>query len=61
MSDWWDEMPGAIAELAGWIAEGRVKHREDIRTGFETVPAVFAELFAGTNEGTLLMKLADPA
>ena len=60
MSDWWDEMPGAVAELAGWIAEGKVKHREDIRTGFETVPAVFAELFAGTNEGTLLMKLADP-
>jgi NADPH-dependent curcumin reductase CurA len=60
MSDWWDEMPGAIAELAGWIADGKVKHREDIRTGFETVPQVFAELFAGTNEGTLLMKLADP-
>lgn len=60
MSDWWDEMPGAVAELAGWIEQGKVKHREDIRTGFETAPQVFAELFAGTNEGTLLMKLADP-
>ena len=59
MSDWWDEMPGALEELGGWIADGRVQHREDIRTGFETVPQVFAELFAGTNEGTLLMKLAD--
>ncbi len=61
MSDWWEEMPGAIEEIAGWIADGRMQHREDIRTGFDTVPAVFAELFAGTNEGTLLMKLGDPA
>ncbi|RYH02477.1 MAG: NADP-dependent oxidoreductase [Alphaproteobacteria bacterium] len=59
MSDRWEEMPAALEEIAGWIAEGRMKHREDIRHGFETIPAVFAELFAGTNEGTLLMKLAD--
>ncbi len=61
MSDWWAEIPAARAELARWVAEGRIRHKEDIREGFETIPAVFAELFAGTNDGTLLMKLGDRA
>jgi NADPH-dependent curcumin reductase CurA len=60
MSDWWDEIDGARDQLARCIAEGKLRHREDVRSGFETIPTVFNELFAGTNEGTLLVKLADP-
>jgi NADPH-dependent curcumin reductase CurA len=59
MSDWWDEIDGARAQLAQWVAQGKIRHREDIREGFETIPAVFNELFSGTNQGTLLVKLAD--
>jgi NADPH-dependent curcumin reductase CurA len=59
MSDWWEEMPGALAEISQWIAQGRLKHREDVRHGFETIPAVFSELFTGANQGTLLMKLGE--
>jgi len=59
MSDWWEEIPIARAQLARWVAEGLIRHREDIREGFENIPSVFSELFEGTNEGTLLMKLGD--
>jgi NADPH-dependent curcumin reductase CurA len=59
MSDWWSEMPAALDQIAEWIAEGRLQHREDVRHGFETIPAVFAELFTGANQGTLLMKLGE--
>lgn len=61
LTDWWDEIPRAREELARWVKEGRIKHREDIRTGFRSVPDVFRELFTGNNEGTLLVKLADDA
>jgi NADPH-dependent curcumin reductase CurA len=57
MSDWWAEIPAARAQLMQWIAEGKLQHREDIRDGFENIPAVFNELFAGTNAGTLLLRL----
>jgi NADPH-dependent curcumin reductase CurA len=59
MSDWWSEIDTARAQLAAWVAEGKIKHREDIREGFETIPTIFNELFSGTNEGTLLVRLAD--
>ncbi len=55
LGDYEDELPRARADMAMWIADGRLKHREDIRTGFENIPTVFGAIFTGGNEGTLLI------
>lgn len=61
LGDYEDDLPEARAALSGWIADGRMKHREDIRHGFENIPSVFGELFTGSNDGTLLIVTDDDA
>jgi NADPH-dependent curcumin reductase CurA len=55
LGDYEDELPKARTDLEKWINEGRLKHREDVRTGFENIPKIYGEIFTGTNEGTLLI------
>jgi hypothetical protein len=50
----------AIAELSGWLADGKLAHAEDIQEGFENTPKTFLRLFEGRNLGKQLLKLADP-
>ena len=61
LGDYEDQLPRARADLSAWLADGRMKHREDIRQGFENLPAVFGEVFTGGNEGTLLVVTDDDA
>jgi len=49
----------AIQALAGWLAEGRIKTREDITEGLENFPETFLKLFHGENFGKLLIKVAE--
>ncbi|MFN7400479.1 MAG: NADP-dependent oxidoreductase [Sandaracinobacter sp.] len=60
MGDYAAEVPAAIAELRGWMAEGRLAYRDDVRDGFERLPESFLSLFDGSNRGTLLV-MVDPA
>ena len=46
-------------EMAGWMREGKLKHREDIVTGLETFPETLLKLFRGENVGKLVLKVAD--
>ena len=46
-------------EMAGWMREGKLKHREDIVTGIETFPETLLKLFKGENFGKLVLKVAD--
>jgi NADPH-dependent curcumin reductase CurA len=46
----------AVKEMAGWIAAGKLKSREDIQEGLENFPAVFLKLFRGENDGKLILK-----
>jgi len=48
-----------LRDMAGWVAAGQVKYREDIRQGIETVPAVFAEMMTGGNFGKTLVQVAE--
>jgi NADPH-dependent curcumin reductase len=47
----------AIAALAGWIREGKLKYRENMLQGIEAAPASIAMLYAGENRGKLIIKL----
>ena len=43
--------------VAGWIAAGKLKTREDIVIGLETFPETLLKLFKGENFGKQLVKL----
>ena len=60
-SNYTAQFPQAMSRLAGWIREGRLHHREDIRVGMELLPLSLNALFDGSNEGTLIVQIADDA
>jgi len=49
----------AAREMAGWMATGQLKSREDIVEGLETFPETLLKLFKGENTGKLVLKVAD--
>jgi NADPH-dependent curcumin reductase CurA len=57
--DYADRYGEAAREMAGWMAAGKLKSREDIVEGFETFPETLLKLFKGENTGKLVLKVAD--
>jgi NADPH-dependent curcumin reductase CurA len=58
--DYADRYAEAVAEMAGWRAEGKLKTREDVVEGdIEAFPDTLLKLFRGENVGKLVLKLAD--
>ena len=54
--DFADRYPEAIAELAGWLAEGKLVSREYIvEGGVEAFPDALLKLFEGENTGKLVI------
>jgi NADPH-dependent curcumin reductase CurA len=51
--------PDFLREMAGWIAEGKVRYREDVVEGLDKAPEAFAGLLEGHNFGKLLVRVAD--
>ena len=49
----------AAREMAGWMAAGKLKSKEDIVEGFQTFPGTLLKLFRGENLGKLILKVAD--
>ena len=49
--------PGAIAELATWLREGRLKYRESVSEGIESAPAAFIGMLNGRNFGKQIVRL----
>jgi NADPH-dependent curcumin reductase CurA len=47
----------AVARLAGWVREGRLRYREDFLEGIETAPGSIAGLYRGENLGKRLIRL----
>jgi NADPH-dependent curcumin reductase CurA len=57
--DYADRYAEAAREMAGWMAAGKLKHREHIVSGLETFPEALLKLFRGENFGKLVLKVAD--
>jgi len=57
--DYADRYAQAAREMAGWMAAGKLKSREDIVAGLETFPDTLLKLFKGENTGKLVLKVAD--
>jgi NADPH-dependent curcumin reductase CurA len=49
----------AAREMAGWMAQGKLKSREDVVAGLETFPETFLKLFKGENFGKLVIQVAE--
>jgi len=49
----------AAPEMAGWMASGKLKSREDVVEGFENFPETLLKLFTGENFGKLVLKVGN--
>jgi NADPH-dependent curcumin reductase CurA len=58
VSDYLDRYAEGAAEMAGWLAAGKLKSREDVAEGLESFPDTLLRLFSGENTGKLVLKVA---
>ena len=56
--DYVDRYPQAGAEMAAWMAAGKLKSREDIVEGLTTFPETLLKLFKSENTGKLMLKVS---
>ena len=55
-----DRYEEAIVELAGMLAEGRLRYDETLVDGFAEAPAALGRLFDGSHAGKLMVRVAEP-
>ena len=56
--DYADRYGEALREMAGWVAAGKLKAKEDVvRGGVAAFPEVLLKLFSGENTGKLVLEL----
>jgi NADPH-dependent curcumin reductase len=59
-----DEFTGShgrdfVRDMPGWVADGKVRYREDVVEGLESAPEAFRGLLTGRNFGKLLVRVGD--
>ncbi|TKB43761.1 NADP-dependent oxidoreductase [Thalassotalea mangrovi] len=55
--DYFDCFPEFVAQMANWMAEGKIKSEETIYHGLDNAVDAFIGLFEGKNKGKMLVKL----
>ncbi len=56
--DYVDRFPEAVAEMSGWLREGKLQSREDVVAGtVADFPDTLLRLFRGENTGKLVLQL----
>lgn len=55
--DYADRYPQAVAEMAGYLKDGRMKSREDVVDGLANFPSALLKLFNGQNFGKLVLRI----
>jgi hypothetical protein len=55
--DYWDHYTEAAAQLAGWLAEGKIKARVHELDGIDRAPEALVRLFAGDHLGKLVVRV----
>jgi NADPH-dependent curcumin reductase CurA len=54
-----NRFPEGIAQMAQWLKEGKLKHREQIVEGFENAPRALIGVLSGDNTGKMLVKFSE--
>ena len=57
VSDHLPRWKAALADLAQWLSEGKIKYRETIAEGLRSAPSAFIGMLEGRNFGKQLVKL----
>jgi NADPH-dependent curcumin reductase CurA len=57
VTDYMGRAAEAIGPMLGWLAEGKLKAKEDIVTGIENFPEALDKLFKGENFGKLVLQV----
>jgi NADPH-dependent curcumin reductase CurA len=57
VSDYAPRFDEAIPRLARWLAEGKIRYREDVTEGLENAPRAFMGMLRGENRGKTLVKV----
>ena len=55
--DHMDRMPAMIADITGWLREGKLQHAETVVDGLENAPDAFLSLLRGGNTGKMVVRL----
>lgn len=58
VSDFADKDARALADLQAWVADGRLKVKEDVIDGLASAPAALIGLLAGENRGKRMIRVA---
>jgi len=58
MTQYISRMAEAVPQLKEWVASGQLRIDEHIEVGIENALPAFLRLFAGTNEGKMILQLA---
>ncbi len=58
VSDHRDRIPDFVEDVSRWLAEGKIRYREDVVDGLENAPEAFLGLFSGANFGKLVVKVS---
>jgi NADPH:quinone reductase len=59
VTDYAHRFDEAAVRLARWVAEGKLKWREDVTEGLENAPQAFMGMLRGENRGKALVKVAE--
>ena len=55
---WLNRYPEGIQQMAAWLAEGKLKYREEVVEGFENTARAFIGMLHGDNTGKMLVKVS---
>ena len=58
VTDYFSQREQAVAELSGWVKDGRLKVEEDVIDGLENTPAALIGLLAGENRGKRMVRVS---
>lgn len=59
VAEFLDKQPQFLHDMSTWIRDGKIKYQETIFEGIDKAVDAFQGLFAGVNDGKMLVKLAD--
>ena len=59
--DHFDRFPEALADLSVWVADGRIRHREDVMDGLANAGNALVRLLQGVNDGKQILRVAPDA
>ena len=58
VSNYFNRVPAFTEDMSSWLAEGKIKYKEDVVEGLESAPEAFMGMFQGANFGKLVVKVS---